>query len=37
MCHWHRRPEVRRGAVRAELRGVTREWNAGDGESADGA
>jgi hypothetical protein len=30
MCHWHHRPEVRRGAVRAGLRGVAREWNAGE-------
>jgi hypothetical protein len=32
MCHWHHRPEVRRAAVRAELRGVAREWNAGERE-----
>lgn len=30
MCHWHHRPEVRRAAVRTELRGVVREWNARD-------
>ena len=30
MCHWLRRPEQRRAAVRAELRGVAREWNAGE-------
>lgn len=29
MCHWHRRPEVQRATVRAELRGQVREWNAG--------
>lgn len=28
-CHWRTRPEVRRASVRAGLRGVTREWNAG--------
>ncbi len=30
MCHWHRCPEVRRATVRAELRAVVREWNAGE-------
>lgn len=30
MCHWHHRPEVRRAGVRAGLRGVAREWNAGE-------
>lgn len=34
MCHWHRRPEVRRAAVRTELRAVAREWNAGASEAA---
>lgn len=29
MCHWHTRPEERRAAVRAELRGQMREWNSG--------
>jgi len=33
MCHWHSRPEVRRAAVRGELRAVAREWNGGDGEA----
>jgi hypothetical protein len=28
MCHWRHRPQERRGAVRADLRGVAREWNA---------
>lgn len=28
-CHWRTRPEERRAAVRAELRGVAREFNAG--------
>lgn len=37
MCHWHHRPEVRRAAKRAELRGVAREWNAGEQEAADSA
>lgn len=32
MCHWHSRPEVHRGAVRAGLRGQVREWNAGERE-----
>lgn len=32
MCHWKSRPEVRRGAVRTELRGVAREWNGGERE-----
>ncbi|MGV0675711.1 hypothetical protein ABQE62_05895 [Mycolicibacterium fortuitum] len=32
MCHWHHRPEQRRSTLRAELRGVAREWNAGSGE-----
>ncbi|WP_162625490.1 hypothetical protein [Mycolicibacterium llatzerense] len=32
MCHWHSRLEVRRAAVRAELRGQVREWNAGERE-----
>lgn len=31
MCHWPRRPEVRRAAVRAGLRGQVR-WNAGERE-----
>lgn len=30
MCHWHRRTEQRRAAVRTELRAAAREWNAGD-------
>lgn len=30
MCHWRSRPEVRRATVRAELRGMAREWNAGE-------
>ncbi|KMV14515.1 hypothetical protein ACT17_29925 [Mycolicibacterium conceptionense] len=34
MCHSHHRPEVRRAAVRAGLRGRVREWNAGDVEAA---
>lgn len=29
MCHWHSSPEVRRAAIRADLRAVAREWNAG--------
>jgi hypothetical protein len=33
MCHWHHRPEVRRGGVRAGLRTVAREWNGGDQEA----
>ncbi|CDO07280.1 hypothetical protein [Mycolicibacterium cosmeticum] len=28
MCHWHSRPQVRRAALRAELRRAAREWNA---------
>jgi hypothetical protein len=32
MCHWRQRPEVRRAAVRTELRGVARAWNAGAAE-----
>lgn len=28
MCHWHHRPEERRAAIRADRRGVAREWNA---------
>ncbi|CAJ1582516.1 hypothetical protein [[Mycobacterium] wendilense] len=34
MCHWPHRPQVRRAAVRTELRAVAREWNRGDEHSA---
>lgn len=37
MCHWPKRRQPRRsgrGARRVQLRGVAREWNGGDGESA---
>ncbi|SHR63612.1 Uncharacterised protein [Mycobacteroides abscessus subsp. massiliense] len=30
MCHWHRRREARRAAVRTELRGAARDWNGGE-------
>jgi hypothetical protein len=30
MCHWRKRPQQRRTAVRTELRAVAREWNGGD-------
>ncbi|WP_152664815.1 hypothetical protein [Mycobacterium sp. UM_Kg27] len=30
MCHSHNRPEDRRSAVRARLRGMARAWNGGD-------
>ncbi len=33
VCHWPRRPEVRRAAVHAELRDVVRGWNAGEWET----
>jgi hypothetical protein len=34
MCHWHRRPEVHRAAVRTALRSGAHAWNGSDVKAA---